>query len=93
MKSDPSGKNIALLSGNSVFSIVLYYSWGIITHGLWFQNGKSGFLFCEEKKETVQISLHVREVGQVWMSGFLRQRNPLQLSAKTSNQSLQIWQS
>lgn len=71
MKSDPSGKNIALLSGNSVFLIVLYYSWAIISHGLWFQNGKRGFLFSEWKEEAVQIGLHIREVGHIWMFGFL----------------------
>lgn len=92
MKSDPSGKNATFLSGHSVFLIVLYYSWGIISHELWFHNGKRGFLFSGKKEETVKIFLHVKEVGQIWMFGFLWQWNSLWLRAKikTLNQNLQI---
>lgn len=93
MKSDPSGKNIALLSGHSMFLIVLYYSWRIISHELWFHNGKWGFLFSGKKEETMKICLHIKEVGQIWMSVFLWQRNSLWLRVKmkTLNKNLQIW--
>lgn len=45
MKSDPSGKTIALLSGNSVFLIVLHYSCGIISQRLWIEDGRKLPLF------------------------------------------------
>lgn len=92
MKSDPSGKNTVLLSGHSMFLIVLYYSWGIISHELWFHNGKRGFLFSGNKEETMQIFLHIKEVSQILMSGFLWQRNSLCLRAKmkTLNKNLQF---
>lgn len=71
MKNDPSGKNTALLSGHLMFLIVLYYSWGIISHKLWFPNGKRSFLFSGKKEETMQIFLHIKEVSQILMPGFL----------------------
>lgn len=93
MKSDPSGKNTALLSGHLMFLIVLYYSWGIIFHELWFHNGKRSFLFFGKKEETMQIFLHIKEVSQIFMSDFLWQRNSLWLRAKmkTLNKNLQLW--
>lgn len=90
MKSDPSGKTIALLSGNSVFLIVLHYSCGIISQRLWIEDGRKLPLFwgdCADqsawKRSWLTLALWLPLAEESSLSGWVQKM-------KTLNQSLCI---
>lgn len=90
MKSDPSGKTIALLSGNSVFLIVLHYSCGIISQRLWIEDGRKLPLFwgdCADqsawKRGWLTLALWLPLAEESSLSGWVQKM-------KTLNQSLCI---